>query len=60
MVKETPRDDFTKDDLPGWTPEEVIALNKLPHSERLKARLDARYPDRMTRPDGSRQGDSDD
>jgi len=83
MVKETPRDDFTKDDLPGWTPEEVVELNKLPHWERLAARLKVRderereaaldklqrlgqeydaaeYPDGMTRPDGSKQGDRDD
>jgi len=61
MTKETPRDDFAKDDVPGWTPEAVEELNKLPHSERLAARLKAkdeqRYPDQMTRPSG-RQGDA--
>lgn len=76
----TPRDDFTNDDLPGWTPEEVEKLQRTPHDERLAARLKAKdereaaldklqrlgqeydaaeYPDQMTRPDGSRQGDGD-
>jgi hypothetical protein len=58
MVKETPRDDFTKDDLPGWTPEEVVELNKLPHWERLAARLKVR-DERRTALDGSKQGDRD-
>lgn len=47
-----------------WTVQEVEQLARTPHDERLKAKLDARdqdrrnrYPDGMTRPDGSRQGD---
>jgi hypothetical protein len=65
MVKETPRDDFTTDDLPGWTPEEVEKLQHIPRHERLAMRLPVRkektdrYPDGMSRPDGSKQGDRD-
>jgi len=55
MTKETPRTDWTRTE-PVFPPE-----SKRPQDERCKAGLENNkpYPDRMTRPDGSRQGDSD-
>ena len=56
MVKETPRTDWVRQE-PYFPPE-----SKRSQDERCKAGLEHNkpYPDGMTRPDGSKQGDRDD
>lgn len=34
------RDDWTRDDLPGWPVEDVQEIQKMTHAEKLAARLE--------------------
>jgi hypothetical protein len=36
------RDDWTQDDLPGWTPQEIEEAQRIQHCDKLAARLEAR------------------
>ena len=59
MVKETPRDDFTTDELPGYDDTQYERRPRRVWNGFAGWTPDKPYPDGMSRPDGSKQGDRD-